>query len=184
MKLFATCASLRAGSYNARLLALAVEAARSTGAEVDHADFHDFAMPSYDADLQAAGGMPPGAEALSRRIEDAQGILLASPEYNYSLPGHLKNAIDWISRRKPDPLRGKSALLLSASTSPAGGVRGLWQLRIPLEGNGVHVYPDMYWLGGAQSAFTPEGRFVDPKRGPALAGLVEAYLKMAAALAT
>lgn len=183
MRILAFSASLRSGSLNGRLIALAVDSARRAGAEVDLADFHEFAMPSYDADLQARG-MPPGADAFAQRIEASQGMIIASPEYNYSMPGHLKNAIDWVSRRRPNPLRGRSALLLSASNSPAGGIRGLWQLRIPLEGNGVFVYPDMFWLSLAESAYTPEGAFVDPKRAEGLDALVAGYLRAAAALAT
>ena len=182
-RLLAFSASLRRGSLNGRLIVLAAEAARRAGAEVDLADFHDFAMPPYDADVEAAG-IPQGTEAFAARIAAAQGLLISSPEYNYSMPGHLKNAIDWVSRRRPNPFRGRSALLLSASNSPAGGIRGLWQLRIPLEGNGVHVYPDMFWLSSAQSAFTPEGAFVDPKRADGLHALIAGYLKTAAALAT
>ena len=173
MKILAFSASLRRGSLNGRLIALAVAAARRAGAEVDLADFHEFAMPSYDADVHAAG-MPSGAEAFARRVESAQGLLISSPEYNYSMPGHLKNAIDWISRRRPNPLRGRSALLLSASNSPAGGIRGFWQLRIPLEGNGVFVFPDMFWLSAAESAFTAGGSLRGPEAASGLDALVPA----------
>ena len=82
---------------------------------------------------------------------------VASPEYNMSMPALVKNAIDWLSRTKPMPLRGKNALLLSASQGLVGGNRGLWALRVPLEVLGVHVYPDMFSLATAQNAFSEGG---------------------------
>ena len=111
------------------------------------------------------------------------GLLLASPEYNFSLPGTLKNAIDWVSRIRPVPLRGKTAFLLSASNGQVGGIRGLWQLRIPLEGLGVLVYPDMYTLPWADKAFGPDGKLIEPERQARLAAMVGGYLTVARKLA-
>lgn len=184
MRLLAFAASLRRGSYNRRLIALAAQIARDQGAEVDLADFHEFDMPLYDGDLQAAEGIPPGAQALGARVAAAQGLLISSPEYNYSLPGTLKNAIDWVSRLKPMPLRGKSCFLLSASNGQIGGIRGLWQLRIPLEGLGVVVYPDMYALPSAGEAFEDGGRLREPDRQQRLAAMLERYLDLAGRLAS
>lgn len=179
MKLLAFAASLRRGSWNRKLIALAVRCVRDAGAEVDLADFHEFDMPLYDADLQSSDGIPAGAQELARRIEAADGLLISSPEYNYSLPGTLKNAIDWLSRIRPVPLRGKSGFLMSASNGQVGGVRGLWQLRIPLEGLGVMLYPDMFPLPGADQAFDDEGRLKDREREERLRKLLEGYLTMA-----
>ncbi|HTS88082.1 MAG TPA: NAD(P)H-dependent oxidoreductase [Gemmatimonadales bacterium] len=183
LRLLAFAASLRRESINRRLIRVAVEVARSQGAEVDLADFREFEMPLYDGDLQERSGMPPGALELRRRLEGAQGILLASPEYNYSLPGTLKNAIDWMSRMRPVPLRGKSAFLLAASGGQIGGIRGLWQLRIPLEGLGVFVHPDMYTLPHGREAFREDGSLVDPTRQERLEVLMKGYLSAARALA-
>jgi chromate reductase, NAD(P)H dehydrogenase (quinone) len=182
-KLLAFAASVRRGSWNRKLVQVAAELARPLGAEVDLADFREFAMPLYDADLQAESGIPPGAQEMGRRVAAADGLMIASPEYNYSLPGTLKNAIDWLSRLKPMPLRGKSGLLLSASNGQIGGIRGLWQLRIPLEGLGVLVYPDMYALPWAEKAFDVDGRLTDAERLERLARLVKAYLDVARKLA-
>ena len=178
-KLLAFAASLRRGSWNRKLVHLAADIARQGGAEVDLADFREFDMPLYDADLQAASGIPPGAEELARRIGASDGLMIASPEYNYSLPGTLKNAIDWVSRVKPVPLRGKSGFLLAASTGQVGGVRGLWQLRIPLEGLGVLLHPDMYTLPWADKAFGPDGRLIERERQDRLAVMVQRYLAVA-----
>jgi NAD(P)H-dependent FMN reductase len=183
MKLLAFAASLRTGSWNRKLIAAAVEIATGSGVEVDLADFHEFDMPIYDADLQAATGIPAGAQELGRRVAAAHGLMIASPEYNFSLPGTLKNAIDWVSRLKPMPLRGKSGLLLSASNSPVGGIRGLWQLRIPLEGLGVTLYPDMYALPWAKEQFDEGGRLKELERQERLVKTVGAYLEMARKLA-
>ena len=182
LRLFAFAASLRQASWNRKLLGAAVEVARAGGAEVDLAEFREFDMPLYDADLQASQGIPPGAQLLSRRIRAADGILLASPEYNFSLPGTLKNAIDWVSREKPMPLRGKSAMLLSTSPGLVGGNRGLWALRIPLESLGVHVHPDMFSLAQGDKAFDATGQLVDPAVRERLAKMVQGYLRTARAL--
>jgi chromate reductase, NAD(P)H dehydrogenase (quinone) len=183
LRLLAFAASLRRESWNRKLLGLAVDLAREAGAEVDVAEFREFDMPLYDADLLALSGVPAGAGELARRVGAADGLLLASPEYNYSLPGTLKNAIDWISRVRPVPLRGKSAFLLSASNGQIGGVRGLWQLRIPLEGLGMLVYPDMYTLPWADKAFGPDGKLIEPERRDRLASMLGGYLAMALKLA-
>lgn len=183
LRLLAFAASLRKGSFNRKLIQLTAELAREQGAEVDLADFHDFDMPLYNRDIQDTEGFPAGAQELGHALERADGILLASPEYNYSLPGTLKNALDWVSRMRPTPLSGKSALLLSASNGQFGGIRGLWQLRIPLEGCGVHVYPSMYALPWADRMFGEDGRLVEPERQSRLNEMVAGYLKTAAAIA-
>ncbi len=182
-RLLVFAASLRRDSWNRKLVQLAADLAREAGAEVDLAEFRAFDMPLYDADLRAESGFPPGATELGRRIAAADGLMIASPEYNFSLPGTLKNAIDWVSRMQPMPLRGKSGLLLSASNSQVGGVRGLWQLRIPLEGLGVLLYPDMYALPWADKAFGPGGRLTDADRQGRLAVMVRGYLEVARKLA-
>ncbi|HXE58701.1 MAG TPA: NAD(P)H-dependent oxidoreductase [Gemmatimonadales bacterium] len=183
MKVLAFAASLRKESHNRRLAALAARYAGEAGAEVDLADFADFRVPLYDGDVERTAGLPPGARELIRRAGPAAGLLIASPEYNYSLPGTLKNLIDWVSRAKPNPLRGKSALLLAASTSGFGGIRGLWQLRIPLEGMGVFVHPDMFALPNAARMFDDRGELTEPERAERLRNLVRGYLSAARALA-
>jgi NAD(P)H-dependent FMN reductase len=118
----------------------------------------EFDGPSYDADRERSDGLPSGPEALRRRIEAAQAFVIVSPEYNCSVPGILKNAIDWVSRARPQPFNGKHGFLLSASPSMVGGNRGLWALRIPLEHLGARIYPDMFSLAQAHQAFDANGR--------------------------
>jgi chromate reductase len=88
-------------------------------------------------------------------------FVVASPEYNASFPGVLKNAIDWVSRFRPQPFNERHGLLISASPSMAGGNRGLWSLRIPLEHLGARLYPDMFSLAQAHKALGPDGRIVN-----------------------
>ena len=87
--------------------------------------------------------------------------MIASPEYNGSFPGVLKNVIDWVSRYRPQPFNAKQGMLISASPSMVGGNRGLWALRVPLEHLGARMYPDMFSLAQAHQAFAPDGRIAN-----------------------
>ena len=87
--------------------------------------------------------------------------IIASPEYNFSYPGHFKNTFDWLSRYTPMPWRGRNLLLMSASISLVGGNRGLWHLRVPFEATGTVIYPDMFSLASAQNAFDEAGQLKD-----------------------
>jgi chromate reductase, NAD(P)H dehydrogenase (quinone) len=181
MKILAFAASLRAGSLNRQLIQLAAELARQEGAEIDLAEFREFAMPLYDGDLEEQSGLPTGALELKRRVERAEALMIATPEYNYSIPGPLKNAIDWVSRARPIPWRGRSVYLMAASPSPMGGIRGLWQTRIPLEGCGALVFPDMFALAQAHQAFDENGRLRDPTLAERLAKDVAGFVRLAEA---
>jgi chromate reductase, NAD(P)H dehydrogenase (quinone) len=156
-------ASLRGASLNTRLASLAAKTITAHGGTTDMATMEEFDAPSYDQDEQDEHGMPPGAEELRRRLEANDAFVIASPEYNASMPGVLKNAIDWVSRFKPQPFNERHALLLSASPSMTGGNRGLWALRVPLEHLGARVFPDMYSLAMANKAFTADDRIADPQ---------------------
>jgi chromate reductase, NAD(P)H dehydrogenase (quinone) len=153
--------SLRAASLNKRLASLAARTIERLGAEVEEAGMSDFECPSYDLDVETDTGIPAGAQSLCQRLKAADAFVIASPEYNSSMPGFLKNAIDWTSRFRPQPFNGKQGLLMSASPSMAGGNRGLWSLRIPLEHLGSRVYPDMFSLAQAHEAFADTGRLLN-----------------------
>lgn len=150
-------AALRKDSLNEKLADLAAKAATENGATVVRGSMSEFDCPSYDGDLEREGGVPPGAQVLARQLVDTDAFMIASPEYNASMPGCLKNVVDWASRIKPQPFNGKQACLLSASPSMTGGNRGLWSLRIPLEHLGARVYPDMFSLAQAHEAFDEQG---------------------------
>jgi NAD(P)H-dependent FMN reductase len=182
VRVLAFAASLRHDSLNRKLIAVAAGLASDLGAEVDKAEMHEFTMPLFDGDFDAGSGRPEGAQELCRRVRAADAIILASPEYNYSIPGILKNAIDWVSRERPMPWRGKSVYLMSASPSPMGGIRGLWQTRIPLEGCGAMVFPDMFALPHANHAFDDQGQLVNIQSLMRLKTELTGFLRLAEAV--
>lgn len=153
LRVLVFAASLRTESLNRKLAALAADVAERSGASVDRVSMRDFDVPLYDGDLEAAEGIPKGAEELRRRLVESDAFILASPEYNGSMPGVIKNLIDWTSRFRPQPFDEKHGLLISASPSMAGGNRGLWSLRVPLEHLGARIFPDMFSLATAHKAF-------------------------------
>ena len=152
IKVLVFAASLRTESLNGKLAALAARLAEQAGATVDHASMRDFDVPLYDGDVETKEGIPRGAEELRRRLLESDAFILASPEYNGSMPGTIKNLIDWASRFRPQPFDGRHGLLMSASPSLGGGNKGLWALRMPLEHLGARVFPDMFSLAMAHQA--------------------------------
>src|SRR5690349_17531926 len=96
-------ASLRADSLNRKLADVAARAAAANGAVVDRVSMRDFDVPMYDGDLEPSAGIPAGAKALQARLLENDAFIIASPEYNASMPGILKNLIDWTSRFRPQP---------------------------------------------------------------------------------
>lgn len=161
VKILVFSASLRQNSLNERLAALAAKSVESRGGTVDRALMSDFDCPSYDGDEDAEGHMPEGAIRFQQRLQACDGFILASPEYNASMPGVIKNVIDWTSRLKPQPFTRRYGLLMSASPSMVGGNRGLWSLRIPLEHLGARIYPDMFSLAQAHKALNADGAIAD-----------------------
>jgi chromate reductase, NAD(P)H dehydrogenase (quinone) len=161
VRILVFAASLRTESLNARLAALAAECVRSNGGTAELASIREWGVPLFDGDLEATEGIPEGADRFRQRLELVDGFVIASPEYNASMPGVLKNLIDWTSRHRPQPFNERHALLLSASPSMGGGNRGLWALRVPLEHLGARVYPDMFSLAQAHRAFRPDGQLTD-----------------------
>jgi NAD(P)H-dependent FMN reductase len=145
-------ASLRKESLNQKLAGLAARIAQQVGANVDLVSMREFDVPLYDGDVESQG-IPPGAHLLRDKLLASDAFILASPEYNASMPGTVKNLIDWTSRFRPQPFDGKHGLLLSASPSLGGGNRGLWALRMPFEHLGARIFPDMFSLAAAHKAF-------------------------------
>lgn len=160
VRILALAGSLRKDSLNKKLLAVAVAALRAKGAEVDALDMHDIAMPLYDQDIEDAEGLPPGALEFKRRIGLAHGLLLCVPEYNASIPGPFKNALDWASRGTDDPLRHKVAAIMSASPGGFGGLRMNPHLRQVMRALGVMVVHEQVTLSRAHEAFAPDGSLV------------------------
>ena len=119
------CGSLRAGAFTRMALEFA-GTMMPEGMVLDVADFR--ALPPFDADVLAQG-LPPEVAALRERIRRADGVLIATPEYNFSIPGMLKNAIDWVSRGADQPFAMKPVAIMSASPGPLGGARVQYDLR-------------------------------------------------------
>jgi len=152
--------SMRADSLNTKLARLAAETIAAGGGHVDFATMCDFDMPHYNGDDEDESGIPAAADELRRRMEATDAFILASPEYNGSMAGLVKNAIDWVSRFRPQPFHGRHAMLVSASPSMVGGNRGLWSLRVPLEHLGAHVFADMFSLAQAHETIDGDGQIV------------------------
>jgi chromate reductase len=180
LKVLVFAASLRADSLNSRLANLAARHVEEYGATVDRATMRDFDVPSFDADVETGGGVPPGATELNRRLGESDAFIIASPEYNASMPGVLKNLIDWVSRFRPQPFHERHGLVMSASPSMVGGNRGLWALRVPLEHLGARIFPDMFSLAMAHKGFAAD-RLADPKLAERFAQNVRGFLELAEA---
>lgn len=169
-KVLVFAGSTRTASFNKKLARLAADAARAAGAEVTLVDLRDFALPLYDGDLEDAEGLPEGAKRFKNLMRANDGFIIASPEYNSSVSGALKNAIDWASREETDDepslvaYRGKVALLLSTSPGQLGGLRGLVHLRAILGNIGTLVLPNQLAIGTAHEAFDQDGQLKDPKK--------------------
>jgi chromate reductase len=171
-------ASLRADSLNTRLARLAARVIEDHGGIVDVAPMQDFDCRSYNQEIEEKEGLPSGATELRRRLEANDAFVIASPEYNGCMPGLLKNAIDWVSRYRPQPFNERHALLMSASPSMAGGNRGLWSLRIPLEHLGARVFPDMFSLASAHQALSPTGEIVNDMLSSRFANNLTAFMSL------
>ena len=152
------CGSLRAGSINRMALKLAAESLPH-GASMEIVDWRD--VPLFDADDMAAG-MPPAVTTLVERLRRADGVVIATPEYNFSVPGAFKNAIDWISRATDQPLSMKPVAILSASPGPVGGARVQYDLRrVLLFLNAMPLMKPEIFIGGAPGKFDADGHCTD-----------------------
>ncbi len=150
VKLLSMAASFREHSLNRKLLTLASTIARNAGARVIELDYAACETPPYREET-AEDGLPEGARRFIDALLESDGLILASPEYNWSMPGSLKNLIDWVSVDARKPFADRGALLLCASPSVRGGILGLNQLSLPLSHLGMHVYPQLIAIGNAEA---------------------------------
>ena len=179
IKIFAIAGALRAGSFNRKLLAAAVRKIKDV--TVDVGDLKEFDLPLYDGDLEAQG-LPYGVVKLKERIAAADSLLIATPEYNWSIPGTFKNAIDWASRPPSNPFRGKTALITAASNGHFGGTRSVLQLRQVFVTLGLFTLPEQVTVPYAETAFDEAGNLVDPKLDASLQKAVDALIRFTLAL--
>ena len=169
--------SLRKGSYNASLLRAAT-AMMPAGSRIEVASIQAFAL--YNADDEAAHGIPDAVTALKDAIAAADGLLIATPEYNNGIPGVTKNAVDWLSRPPADIKRvfgGKPVALIGASTSGFGTIlsQNAW---LPV----LRTLGAELWTGGrlmvsrANKVFDDDGRIVDPGIDDALRTFLQGFV--------
>ncbi|HVK33571.1 MAG TPA: NADPH-dependent FMN reductase [Burkholderiaceae bacterium] len=158
LDIVALCGSLRAASHNRMLMNLAIECAPSAMA-VEVLDWRD--VPVFDGDVFVKG-LPAPVAALKARIARADGVLIVTPEYNFSVPGGLKNVLDWLSRGDDQPWPMKPVAIASASGGPLGGARMQYDLRkVLLYLNALVLAKPEVFCGMAQTKFDAAGKCTD-----------------------
>jgi chromate reductase len=189
-KVLVLAGSIRTGSFNARLAAIAAKEIARAEAEVTRISLLDFPLPLYDGDLEARSGPPENAVKLKRMFCAHQGVFIASPEYNASLTPLLKNTIDWISRvreNKEPPLsayRNRVFALGAASNGTLGGMRSIMALRQSLElGCGALVIPEQIAVREASHAFDENDDLKDERSAALLRTLARRLVELARQIA-
>ena len=160
--------ALRAESTNRKLVR---EAARLYGGPFTEADIR---LPLFDEDLEIAEGIPPQAQRLFDQIAAAEAVVISSPEYNKSIPGGLKNALDWVSRIKGNPWKDKPLAIIGAADGREGGARASFALRLAMTPFRPRMLtgPEVQ-VANSRQAFDPEGRLIDARYVKALSTLME-----------
>ena len=168
-KILVFAGSIRNGAFSGRTADAAYKQLALLGADVTRISLADYPLPIMDEDLEKEKGLPENAVKLGRMIAAQDGFLIASPEYNSSIPPLLKNALDWVSRVRRDggrtlkPYDGKVAALCSSSDGHFAGVRGLYHLRSVLMNCHVEVITPQCSVPRAAEAFDAEGRFKEER---------------------
>ena len=172
ISVLAVCGSLRSGSFNRMALNEAI-ALRPPTMTVTVADIAT--IPPYNEDVRAQG-FPAPVETLRRQIAEADALLFVTPEYNYSMPGVLKNAIDWASRPPEQPFDGKPVAIMGASPGALGTARAQYQLRQCFIFLNAHILnrPEVM-IGGAGSKFDAEGKLTDAATREFLGTMLTAF---------
>jgi chromate reductase, NAD(P)H dehydrogenase (quinone) len=178
LKILVIPGSLRTGSLNAKLAAVAAHELAKAGADVSRISLSDFPLPIYDGDLQAKSGVPKNAVNLKRMIGAHHGVLIVTPEYNSSVPALVKNTIDWVSRvQDPHETRGqvfreRAFAIAAASGGRLGGSRALAALRLILSACQATVIPNQLALSFAEHAYDEMDHLKHPADIDALEALV------------
>jgi chromate reductase len=176
IQVLAISGSLRSASFNTALLYAAQELTPEGMSLQIYADLAS--IPAYDDDVRLAG-YPPAVAALRDRVRAADALIFATPEYNRSFPGVLKNAIDWVSRPPAQPLDGKPAAVMGAGPGVLGTALANYQLRQVLSVLNVHVVPGLEVLvGDAANKFDGQGRLVDEPTRAFLAKSLVALMRL------
>jgi chromate reductase len=186
IKILVIPGSIRTGSFNAHLAAVAAKEFALAGVEVTRISLADYPLPIYDADLQTQSGVPKPAIDLKRLIGAHHGVLFVSPEYNASVSPLLKNTIDWVSRvreRNEPPLQvfhDRAFAIAAASAGKFGGMRALMALQQILTlGCGATVIPRQFALSGADRAFDDNEQLKETRDAEGLRALVRQLIDVA-----
>lgn len=162
-KILVFAGSIRTGAFSGMVANAAARELALQGAEVSRISLADYALPIYDGDLEREQGIPVHAMRLGRLIAAHDGLLIATPEYNHSLPPLLKNTIDWISRIRTDggkpfrPLRGRATALCSSSDGRFAGIRAANHLRAVCVAVGLEVISTQSPVASGAEAFDASG---------------------------
>lgn len=186
-KILCLAGSLRRDSFNKKLVKVAMAAAQEAGAETTYIDLKDYPMPIYDGDIEAESGIPENAQKLKKIMKEHQGLLIASPEYNSSVSGALKNFIDWTSRpekgeKSIEAFTGKVAGIMACAPGALGGLRGLVTLRSILGNIAVVVVPEQHAIGKVAEAFTQDGKLKEEKDQQAVAKIAKRVTQLTKAI--
>ena len=187
MRLLFFAGSAREGSHNKKLARLGQKIAEANGIEAVFVDLSDYPMPVYHGDLEADEGVPERARAFKALLQEYDGVMIVTPEYNASVPPLLKNTLDWVSRVKdvPDVYKTRVFAISGASPGYYGGMRSLLTLRQILSvGLGALVIPQQMALPRATQAFEDDGSLKDENQQKMFAGVVEALAVAARKFAT
>ena len=178
--------SLRTGSHNVKLAALAAKELALAGAEVTRISLQDYALPLFDADLVAASGPPASAVKLKQALMAHHGVFITSPEYSASVTPIIKNTIDWISRvrERGEPayaaFKGRVFAIGSATAGGGGGLRSMMALRQILElGCGALVIPEQVGVPRAEQAFDDMDNLKDEALAATLKAAVQRLVELA-----
>lgn len=176
-RILAFAGSTRKDSWNQKVLDVAVGGARDAGAEVTLVSLADYPMPLYNADWHQENGVPQSTRELRKLMMAANGILIASPEYNASITPLLKNTIDWLSQEVDGqsgsaPFTGKIGGLMGASNGAFGTIRALPHVSYILSNLGVFMLP-VVAVPGVAGAFDASGAMTNERARKMLTGLGE-----------
>ena len=186
IKILGFAGSTRTKSLNKKLVRIGLAAAEAAGAETSYLDLQHLNMPLYDEDQEGREGMPETVRTFRNAVKDADGLLIASPEYNGAPTAVLKNAIDWSTR--PDPMAkdeprgavwgGTFVGLMCASPGSLGGLRGLTQLQLILSGINAIVLPQQVAVPAAHETIHDDGYLTHERLHTMLEGLSTSMVDM------
>ncbi|KQU79928.1 FMN reductase [Mesorhizobium sp. Root102] len=189
-KILVFAGSVRSGAYSGRTADVAQKELAMQGAEVTRISLADYPLPIMDEDLEKEQGVPENAQRLGRLVITHDGLLIATPEYNGSIPPLLKNTIDWVSRVRRDagrpvrPLAGKVAGLCSSSNGHFAGIRCINHLRAVLVRCQMEVVTPECSVPEGGEAFDEDGHFRDERLHKSMEHLCRTLIETSRMLST